>query len=851
MVVLHKFCLGALLNLRLDNGKKSAIDFDAEFKRLSGKRKAFHHQNSDESTDTQFSDSETELESGSESDDEVADLIDFIIGESKLGPIMAIRRDEQQTIQLKQDLKQLVKKKTLDREQLKSFIESLIEPVHLTQGPPGTGKSYLGVVIVQALIKIRNAWMAVCPSVGEPPILVLSYKNHAIDEFLVDLVKSEGNVSLVRIGGSCNDPNLKPYLETNQIAYKYKTERSRTILRRLHDQRTQHQEMKNKLSPLSGWEALRESVPVDKESADAMKQESQQAIVYFCGILDRIRKIENFLARTETDSGSNISDSQDESEEFSDVWESLFSEDDRDIVHNIEETCIEALWTDAKHYGIKVPEMLLRWLNGFKPLPNCAYSQCSQIVNVQGYKYCNRHLCYHTLDNQRCPNPLFNRLLCDEHACQVEKCEAVKLPLPQVYCEDHACFICVKEECIAKLGTDEPPRNTCSDHKLCTALITGESCINLAVKDTPFCGEHTKATCSYKFPNGQQCLEYAASLGISYCNDHKPKAKNVIEFKQFTSKKCKAQNKKKKPCKGNAMEGFQYCKDHAVKFREISIESETEKEKTWDTGLVESSLSEAMKPETYFSKLNIQISMEEAKEENKLNETGTELGSEEKCKTSNTGEENLDDFELSEYEEPLPDEVDIRPDDEEEYYCEEDDQLQHCRDVHVIEDREVEVKSDEEDNSVGGDLMSESDVHNDTEVPVSQWTWEMSLKERWTQAKLQEQKYKLLLTKLQDKRNVEIEIAREEYHNAKVRAKSEVYEKKAVIGGTIVGCIGRLESIRKTKPFAILVEEASEVLEPLLFACLGDETKKFEMIGDHLQLKPSIMSKMIFERLNR
>ena len=330
-----------------------------------------------------------------------------------------------------------------------------------------------------------------------------------------------------------------------------------------------------------------------------------------------------------------------------------------------------------------------------------------------------------------------------------------------MYCEDHACFICVKEECIANLGTDEPPRNTCSDHKLCTALITGESCINLAVKDTPFCGEHTKATCSYKFPNGQQCLEYAASLGISYCNDHKPKAKNVIEFKQFTSKKCKARNKKKKPCKGNAMEGFQYCKDHAVKFREISIESETEKEKTWDTGLVESSLSEAMKPETYFSKLNIQISMEEAKEENKLNETGTELGSEEKCKTSNTGEENLDDFELSEYEEPLPDEVDIRPDDEEEYYCEEDDQLQHCRDVHAIEDREVEEKSDEEDNSVGGDLMSESDVHNDMEVPVSQWTWEMSLKERWTQAKLQEQKYKLLLTKLQDKRNVEIEIARE------------------------------------------------------------------------------------------
>ena len=110
---------------------------------------------------------------------------------------------------------------------------------------------------------------------------------------------------------------------------------------------------------------------------------------------------------------------------------------------------------------------------------------------------------------------------------------------------------------------------------------------------------------------------------------------------------------------------------------------------------------------------------------------------------------------------------------------------------------------------------------------------------------------KSLLTKLNDKRNTEIGIAREEYHKAKVRAKSEVYEKKEVIGGTIVGCIGRLESIRKTKPFAILVEEASEVLEPLLFSCLGEATMKFEMIGDHLQLKPSIMSKIMFERVNR
>jgi superfamily I DNA and/or RNA helicase len=56
---------------------------------------------------------------------------------------------------------------------------------------------------------------------------------------------------------------------------------------------------------------------------------------------------------------------------------------------------------------------------------------------------------------------------------------------------------------------------------------------------------------------------------------------------------------------------------------------------------------------------------------------------------------------------------------------------------------------------------------------------------------------------------------------------------------------------RATKPFAILVEEASEVLEPLLFACLGSTTTKLELIGDHLQLKPSIMNKFQFEVINK
>ena len=93
--------------------------------------------------------------------------------------------------QLEQQLVTLILQTTLDKGQLVNFIDSLRNTVHLTQGPPGTGKSYLGVVLVRALLRIRNLWIQQNPSVGYPPILVLSYNNHATDEFLCDFLQAE------------------------------------------------------------------------------------------------------------------------------------------------------------------------------------------------------------------------------------------------------------------------------------------------------------------------------------------------------------------------------------------------------------------------------------------------------------------------------------------------------------------------------------------------------------------------------------------------------------------------------------------------------------------------------------
>jgi hypothetical protein len=57
----------------------------------------------------------------------------------------------------------------------------------------------------------------------------------------------------------------------------------------------------------------------------------------------------------------------------------------------------------------------------------------------------------------------------------------------------------------------------------------------------------------------------------------------------------------------------------------------------------------------------------------------------------------------------------------------------------------------------------------------------------------------------------QLEMARRDHHEAKVRANTKVYEGKAVIGGTIVGCITRLEAIRWEETFSFIDRRGSHV----------------------------------------
>jgi superfamily I DNA and/or RNA helicase len=74
-------------------------------------------------------------------------------------------------------------------------------------------------------------------------------------------------------------------------------------------------------------------------------------------------------------------------------------------------------------------------------------------------------------------------------------------------------------------------------------------------------------------------------------------------------------------------------------------------------------------------------------------------------------------------------------------------------------------------------------------------------------------------------------------------ASAEVLKKSKIIGATVTGAARRLNSIRAAEPFAVVVEESCEVMEPTLLAVLAVKSlQKLELIGDHRQLPAFIQN---------
>ncbi|KAL0766656.1 hypothetical protein CaCOL14_011101 [Colletotrichum acutatum] len=100
----------------------------------------------------------------------------------------------------------------LDDSQLRSLLHALQNPLALIQGPPGTGKSFVGALAAKILL-------------GDPEkrILVLSYTNHALDQFLEDLMKiGISSDDMVRLGSKSTESTSALSLEKQSRSYAYR-----------------------------------------------------------------------------------------------------------------------------------------------------------------------------------------------------------------------------------------------------------------------------------------------------------------------------------------------------------------------------------------------------------------------------------------------------------------------------------------------------------------------------------------------------------------------------------------------------------------------------------------------------
>lgn len=772
-------------------------------------------------------------------------LVQKVIQLSLLDPIVDIRRDEALCCRLERSLVLLVESATLDPGQLKSFAEALMYPVHCTQGPPGTGKSYLGVVVVRALLVIRDVWKLKNCEIGDPPILVLSYKNHAIDEFLLDLLRAEptlnhntkssripyfgryhfnnGFKKLVRVGGGCSESELEPYRERN-VAFS--DPRVCSVSQQIEDTqelRDQWHKFRECFAPI--YEAQQVVAGgIESLSQDERKIVQSAVPAMSCAVATLLELTEDFKKRTE-DKGLTDKDMEEKFDANTFASDSCEFDTSLDYLEQIfkakpmmANADMAGLYNGIKHYDLAIDpmEVLYQWVMGFCPLPACAYDDSCLNVSFDKSLYCREHSCMFTQDSvEFCLNQVTQkRLFCERHLCSAQMCENCRINDVQLFCDDHACFVCLAKDKVADVAVDEPPRNTCERHPLCWHLQG--FCTEVAELGTSYCKMHAEDLyCKWKEPCGE-----IATTG-RYCDLHHA---NAIALTQASSEKCGARTRKGQPCKGRRLSGSSFCKDHVGRGCSFIVD-ESAPPKT----IVHNEKHAVLKKSAIEPLREIQspqlIELKQANE-------------------ATPNEKNDDLLSSGSDEAEFEDAVEYNNEDE----VEESEHLQHLRDVYEIEsDDVIEIDSVEE---VVEETMPWVSSDQQLMKPLL-WHWNMPPEERWNALFSVLSLWSDLNTRLQREFVQQIDNLKINLQHEILRANSRVYEGKSVIGGTITSCVSRLEAIRTTNPFAVLVEEASEVMEPLLVSCFSSSTCKLEMIGDHLQLQPSVMGKIDFERLNR
>lgn len=203
-----------------------------------------------------------------------------------------------------------------DGSQLQAMKMALTQELSVIQGPPGTGKTYIGLKIVQVLLKNRHVWNSTTGEsvlgtrlrpkkviMAKSPILIMCYTNHALDQFLEEIIEMEkGNpLTLIRIGGRTKKEEIKkhnlrevkrrlrniPKEACNQVDHSYSKlkKEGAECSRKLSD----YKDPTNKFIGFSNIKCIMEEEHVRSllDSAETEK-EQKMALEIWLGLFDKV-----------------------------------------------------------------------------------------------------------------------------------------------------------------------------------------------------------------------------------------------------------------------------------------------------------------------------------------------------------------------------------------------------------------------------------------------------------------------------------------------------------------------------------------------------------------------------------
>lgn len=438
--------------------------------------------------------------------DDINSMVNTALSSSELDVIT--RLSDTNRLALGRSLVNLAKESFLSGTQLTAFADALKFGLHCTQGPPGTGKSYLGVVLIRALDLIRT--VAAKANVHVGPIVVMSYKNHALDEILRDVLdKSRMSPgSLIRCGKP-EDESLLPFVERSTKLEHY----ARTILiERVSSMRSIRRYVRDLNSLYAAFKdgtgySLHTWAPNRKGNEHGLEVVKTWVYRALC------------LLTFKSEGGEDLSCER----AYSILMRAISPDPNLETTEQLALVqSISQVLQNVEHWHNPPHEnrsffLLGKWLEGGVPPPRCAAVDdgpegCLLACEKEGGFCIQVHRCLYI---SGCELRRVGRIrFCAEHRCDTHDCEHPQISNAR-FCERHACGICIEfnhRPVMSRIG------EACELHS-CHEEACDKGRANQLIR---FCPQHACQSCLHSPQHSPGSVRSGLRVRDSlFCIDHK------------------------------------------------------------------------------------------------------------------------------------------------------------------------------------------------------------------------------------------------------------------------------------------------------------------------------------------